>query len=91
MSGSRRPFQGIVGIDVSKDKFDACGIREDGAKLFQFSATMDRNGFEKLKSHLSSVPMSSVLIGAFETQIYGKHASQGSRAENDCGCIFDLW
>ena len=29
MSGSRRPFQGFVGIDVSKDKFDDCGIRED--------------------------------------------------------------
>jgi transposase len=70
MSGSRRPFQGFVGIDVSKDKFDACGIREDGAKLFQFSATMDRNGFEKLKSHLSSVPMGSVLIGMESTASY---------------------
>jgi transposase len=70
MSGSRRPFQGFVGIDVSKDKFDACGIREDGAKLFQFSAPMDRNGFEKLKSHLSSVPMGSVLIGMESTASY---------------------
>jgi len=70
MSGARRPIQGFVGIDVSKDKFDACGIREDGAKLFQFSATMDRNGFEKLKSHLSSVPMGSVLIGMESTASY---------------------
>jgi len=70
MSGSRRPFQGFVGIDVSKDKFDACGIREDGAKLFQFSATMDRNGFENLKSHLSSVSMGSVLIGMESTASY---------------------
>ena len=70
MSGARRPFQGFVGIDVSKDKFDACGIREDGAKLFQFSAAMDRNGFEKLKSHLSSVPMGSVLIGMESTASY---------------------
>jgi transposase len=70
MSGSRRPFQAFVGIDVSKDKFDACGIRENGAKLFQFSATMDRNGFEKLKSHLSSVPMGSVLIGMESTASY---------------------
>jgi len=29
MSGSMRPFQGFVGIDVSRDKFDDCGIRED--------------------------------------------------------------
>jgi transposase len=70
MSGSRSPIQGFVGIDVSKDKFDACGIREDGAKLFQFSAPMDRNGFEKLKSHLSSVPMGSVLIGMESTASY---------------------
>jgi len=27
MSGSRRPSQGFVGIDVSRDKFDDCGIR----------------------------------------------------------------
>lgn len=70
MSGSRSPFQGFVGIDVSKDKFDACGIGEDGTKLFQFSAAMDRNGFEKLKSHLSFVPMGSVLIGMESTASY---------------------
>jgi transposase len=70
MSGLRGPFQGFVGIDVSKDKFDACGIREDGTTLFQFSAAMDRNGFEKLKSHLSSVPIDSVLIGMESTASY---------------------
>jgi transposase len=70
MSGLRVLFQGFVGIDVSKDKFDACGIREDGTKLFQFSAAMDRNGFEKLKMHLSSVPIASVLIGMESTASY---------------------
>ncbi len=70
MSGSRRPFQGFVGIDVSKDKFDACGIRGDGAKLFQFSTTMDRKGFEKLKSHLSFVSPDSILIGMESTASY---------------------
>ncbi|MGZ6210490.1 MAG: IS110 family RNA-guided transposase [Syntrophales bacterium] len=70
MSGSRRPFQGFVGIDVSKDKFDACGIRGDGTKLFQFSTTMDRKGFEKLKGHLSSVSPGSVLIGMESTASY---------------------
>ena len=70
MSGLRGLFQGFVGIDVSKDKFDACGIREDGTKLFQFSAAMDRNGFEKLKMHLSSVPIASVLIGMESTASY---------------------
>lgn len=70
MSKLRGLFQGFVGIDVSKDKFDACGIREDGTKLFQFSAAMDRNGFEKLKMHLSSVPVASVLIGMESTASY---------------------
>ncbi len=70
MSGLRGLFRGFVGIDVSKDKFDACGIREDGTKLFQFSAAMDRNGFEKLKMHLSSVPIASVLIGMESTASY---------------------
>jgi transposase len=70
MSGLRVLFQGFVGIDVSKDKFDACGIGEDGTKLFQFSAAMDRNGFEKLKMHLSSVPIASVLIGMESTASY---------------------
>jgi transposase len=70
MPGLKRLIQGFVGIDVSKDKFDACGIRGDGTTLFQFSATMDRNGFEKLKSHLSSVPIASVLIGMESTASY---------------------
>ena len=41
-----------VGIDVSKDKFDASGIGEGGKKVFALTATMDRNGFEKLVLHL---------------------------------------
>ncbi len=38
----------FVGIDVSKDKFDACGIGEAGEKIFSLAAAMDRKGFEKL-------------------------------------------
>ena len=52
MSGLKGNFDGFVGIDVSKDKFDACGITGEETKLFQISATMDRKGFEKLKEHL---------------------------------------
>ena len=40
MSELKGSFDGFVGIDVSKDKFDACGITRDEAKLFQFSATV---------------------------------------------------
>ena len=67
MSGAKRPFQGFIGIDVSKEKFDVCGIRKDGTTYFQLSATMDRHGFEKLKGHLSSA---SVLIGMESTATY---------------------
>jgi hypothetical protein len=63
MSGLKGSFDCFVGIDVSKDKFDACGITGDEAKLLQFSTTMDRKGFEKLKGHLAAVSISSVLIG----------------------------
>jgi transposase len=67
MSGLKGNGDSFVGIDVSKDKFDACGITGDEAKLFQFSTTMDRKGFEKLKGHLGAVSTSSVLIGMEST------------------------
>jgi transposase len=70
MSGLKGNGDSFVGIDVSKDKFDACGITGDEAKLFQFSATMDRQGFEKLKGHLAAVSISSVLIGMESTASY---------------------
>jgi len=44
MSGLKGRFDCFVGIDVSKDKFDACGITGEEAKLFQISAGMDRKG-----------------------------------------------
>ena len=70
MLGLKGSFDGFVGIDVSKDKFDACGIRGDEAKLFQFSTTMDRKGFEKLKGHLVAGSISSILIGMESTASY---------------------
>jgi transposase len=70
MSGLKGRFDCFVGIDVSKDKFDACGITGEEAKLFQISAGMDRKGFEKLKGHLASVSVSSVLIGMESTASY---------------------
>jgi transposase len=70
MSGLKGNFDCIVGIDVSKDKFDACGITGEEVKLFQISVAMDRKGFEKLKKHLSSFSVSSVLIGMESTASY---------------------
>jgi len=70
MSGLKGNFDCIVGIDISKDKFDACGITGEEAKIFQISAAMDRKGFEKLKKHLGSASGSSVLIGMESTASY---------------------
>jgi transposase len=70
MSGLKDHFDCFVGIDISKDKFDTCGITGEEAKLFQFSATMDRKGFDKLKGHLAAVSISSVLIGMESTASY---------------------
>jgi transposase len=67
MSGLKSSFSSFVGIDISKDKFDACGITREETKLFQISATMDRKGFEKLKGHLAG---SSILIGMESTATY---------------------
>ena len=67
MSGFKDSFDYFVGIDISKDKFDACGITGEEAKLFQIAAAMDRKGFEKLKGHLAAVSVSSVLIGMEST------------------------
>jgi transposase len=58
----------FVGIDVSKDKFDACGIGEEGAKVFSLTAPMDRKGFEKLILHLKR--KSSLLLGLESTACY---------------------
>jgi transposase len=70
MSGLKGRFDCFVGIDVSKDKFDTYGITGDEAQLFQFSTTMDRKGFDKLKGHLATVSISSVLIGMESTASY---------------------
>ena len=70
MSGLKGGIDSIVGIDVSKDKFDACGITGEEAKIFQISTSMDRKGFEKLKKQLSSFSVSSVLIGMESTASY---------------------
>ncbi len=63
MPGLKGNFDCIVGVDVSKDKFDACGITGEETKLFQISTSVDRKGFEKLKRNLGTFPVSSVLIG----------------------------
>jgi transposase len=65
-------FSGFLGIDISKDKFDACCIGSNGEKHFHLSCSMDRTGFERLVSRLEtlSIPKESLLIGMESTACY---------------------
>ena len=65
-------FSGFLGIDVSKDKFDAYCIDIDGEKQFYLSCSMDRAGFEKLVGHMDnlSIPRENLLIGMESTACY---------------------
>ncbi len=59
----------FVGIDVSKDKFDACGITEGEEKVFSITSPMDKNGFDKLMFHLKG-HKASLLLGLESTACY---------------------
>ena len=59
-----------VGIDVSKEKFDACGIGDEGNKLFSLSCPMNREGFDKLVTRLAAVSTASLLLGMESTASY---------------------
>ena len=51
----------FVGIDVSKEKFDACCIDEQGEKTFSLACSMDRQGFDELIVRLPKDKTSFVL------------------------------
>ena len=69
---SKTSFSGFLGIDISKDKFDAYCIDVNGEKHFYLSCPMDRKGFEKLVSHLKALPIlqENLLIGMESTACY---------------------
>ena len=58
-----------VGIDVSKEKCDACCIGEGGEKIFFVSCPMDRHGFDKLVVQLPA-DKTSFLLGMESTACY---------------------
>jgi transposase len=58
----------FVGIDVSKEKFDACGIGDEGKKAFSVSCPMNREGFDKLILQLPKE--TSLLLGMESTASY---------------------
>jgi transposase len=59
----------VAGIDVSKEKFDACGIGEGGEKSFSLCCSMDRDGFNKLIVRLPA-DKTSFLVGMESTACY---------------------
>jgi transposase len=59
-----------VGIDVSKEKFDACGIGDDGTKVFSVTCPMNREGFDKLIVQLPTRETASLLFGMESTASY---------------------
>jgi len=65
-------FGGFLGIDISKETFDASCIDTKGERLFSLSTSMSREGFEKLIQQLRSlsVPTESVLMGMESTACY---------------------
>jgi len=62
----------FLGIDISKETFDACCINVSGEILFRIATSMDRRGFEELLKELSllSIPRGSILIGMESTACY---------------------
>jgi transposase len=69
---ARASLNFFLGIDISKEKFDACCIGSNGDKLFRMSAAMSRDGFEELLMKVSSIakPKESILIGMESTACY---------------------
>ena len=69
---NKSSFSGFLGIDISKDKFDAYCIDMNGEKHFYLSCSMDRAGFERLVDHLAnvSIPQENLLIGMESTACY---------------------
>ena len=68
----REGFGWFLGIDISKETFDACCISGQGEKAFSISTSMDREGFEELMKQLASLSVSqeSVLVGMESTACY---------------------
>jgi transposase len=67
----RVSFQRFLGIDISKETFDACCIGTGGEKLFQISASMDRVGCDELLGRLSRAGAArTIIIGMESTACY---------------------
>jgi transposase len=70
--GGQERFEWFLGIDISKETFDACCINSQGDRRFSISTSMDRKGFEELIKQLASLSVSqdAVLVGMESTACY---------------------
>jgi len=59
----------FVGLDVSKEKFDACGMGVNGEKVFTLTCSMDREGFDELIVRLPK-DKASFIMGMESTASY---------------------
>jgi transposase len=59
----------FVGVDISKEKFDACCVTERHETVFSLTCPMDRQGFERLIVKLPA-DKTSLLIGMESTASY---------------------
>ena len=70
--GEIQQFRWFLGIDVSKETFDACCLNSKGERVFSLSTSMNREGFEELLKQLSSlsIPQEAQLAGMESTACY---------------------
>ena len=70
--GETQQFRWFLGIDVSKETFDACCLNRKGKRFFSLSTSMNRKGFEELIKQLSgqSVSQELILVGMESTACY---------------------
>ena len=70
--GEIQQFRWFLGIDVSKETFDACCLNSKGERVFSLSTSMNREGFEELLKQLSSlsIPQEALLAGMESTACY---------------------
>lgn len=69
---SKEARRWFLGIDISKETFDACCINVKGEAVFRIATSMDKTGFTELIAKLSSVSITqeSILIGMESTACY---------------------
>lgn len=76
---SRGECKYFIGIDISKESFDASCIDGDGKKTFHISTSIDRVGFQELSKWLTSLscPKDATFVGRESKYIFRKITRTG--------------